>query len=233
MNVISSNPAELIDIEHISTGKKEKDIFTSEELDILWKHSDERNVQYILLMVYSGFRISGFLSLDIRNIHLEENYMIGGIKTEAGRDRIVPIYPLIKEILSQFVQEASERTKGLPEDVPHLLIANKAGKQYDYRNFTERIFLPTLVELHIIPEYRKGKLDENGVKIEERQKPRLTPHCTRHTFASLMDSAGMDKEILARIMGHTDYKTTSDYYIHKQSEELVQEMMRVTSKPIC
>lgn len=225
MNVISSNLAELIDIEHTTKPKTEKDIFSSKELELLWKHSGEKNVQYILLMVYSGFRISGFLSLDIRNINIEENYMIGGVKTDAGRNRIVPIHPLIKDILIEFMDEATERTKSLAEDVPHLLIANRAGKKYDYRNFTERIFLPTLVELHIIPEYRKGKLDENGVKIAERQKPRLTPHCTRHTFASLMDSAGMDKEILARIIGHTDPKTTSEYYIHKQSQELVQAMM--------
>ena len=53
----------------------------------------------------------------------------------------------------------------------------------------------------------------------------MTPHCTRHTFASLMDSAGMNKNILARIIGHTDPKTTYKYYIHKQSKELVQAMM--------
>ena len=72
-------------------------------------------------------------------------------------------------------------------------------------------------------DMRKSQI--NGIKIEERQKPRLTPHCTRHTFASLMDSAGMDKNILARIIGHTDPKTTNEYYIHKQSQELVQAMM--------
>lgn len=225
MNVISTNTAELIDIEKIVKFKNEKDIFTAEELEVLWQHSGDRNVQYILFMVYSGFRISGFLSLDIRNINMEENYMIGGIKTDAGRDRIVPIHPLIKNILSGFMDEAKARAEKLPGDVPHLLVTNKVGKKYDYRNFTERIFLPTLVELHIIPEYRKGKLDENGIKIEERQKPRLTPHCTRHTFASLMDSAGMNKNILARIIGHTDPKTTNKYYIHKQSKELVQAMM--------
>ena len=225
MNVISTNTAELIDIEKIVKFRNEKDIFSSQELEVLWQHADEKNVQYILFMVYSGFRISGFLSLDIRNINMGENYMIGGVKTEAGRNRIVPIHPLIKNILAGFMAEAKERTEKLPEDSPHLLIANKAGKKYDYRNFTERIFLPTLVDLHIIPEYRKGKLDENGIKIEERQKPRLTPHCTRHTFASLMDSAGMDKNILARIIGHTDPKTTNEYYIHKQSQELVQAMM--------
>ena len=233
MNVISTNTAELIDIEKIVKSKNEKDIFSSQELEVLWQHADEKNVQYILFMVYSGFRISGFLSLDVRNINMEENYMIGGVKTEAGRNRIVPIHPLIKNILAGFMAEAKERTNKLPENAPHLLIENKAGKKYNYRNFTERIFLPTLVDLHIIPEYRKGKYDENGVKITERQKPRLTPHCTRHTFASLMDSAGMDKDILARIIGHTDPKTTSEYYIHKKSKELVQEMLRISEGHIC
>lgn len=227
MNVIPTNTAELIDIEHTVKSQKERNVFSSQELQILWQHVDNKNVQYILCMIYTGFRISGFLSLDVRNVDIEANYIIGGTKTEAGRNRIVPIHPLIKDILFNFVQEATARTQNMPDNLPHFLIANRVGKKYDYRNFTERIFLPTLVDLHIIPEYRKGKLDENGVLIEKRKEPRLTPHCTRHTFASLMDTAGMDKDILARIMGHTNYKTTSDYYIHKQSQELVQEMMRV------
>ncbi len=228
MNVISTNYAELIDIEHISNTKKEKEIFSSQELEILWQHADDRRVQYILCMIYTGFRVSAFLSLDIRNINIEENYIIGGIKTDAGRDRIVPIHPSIKNILSHLVDEAKERADKLPSDDTHLLIVNKAGRKYEYRSFTEQIFLATLLSLHIIPEYRKGKVDENGNIIEKRREPRLTPHCTRHTFASLMDSAGMDKEILARIMGHTNYKITSDYYVHKQSQELVHEMLRVT-----
>ena len=110
MNVIPTNTAELIDIEKIVKSKSEKDIFSSQELEVLWQHADEKNVQYILFMVYSGFRISGFLSLDIRNINMGENYMIGGIKTEAGRNRIVPIHPLIKNILAGFMAEAKERT---------------------------------------------------------------------------------------------------------------------------
>ena len=131
-------------------------------------------------MVYSGFRISGFLSLDVRNINMGENYMIGGVKTEAGRNRICPNTPFDQKIYWPALwPKQRKRTEKLPEDSPHLLIANKAGKKYDYRNFTERIFLPTLVDLHIIPEYRKGKLDENGIK--NRRTAKTAPDAPLHS----------------------------------------------------
>lgn len=40
--------------------------------------------------------------IQLDNVHLKERYMIGGIKTEAGKDRIIPIaeciYPFVQEL---------------------------------------------------------------------------------------------------------------------------------------
>ena len=66
--------------------------FSEEQLHILWEHTDQRTVQIILIMIYSGFRIKAFETLEI---HEQEQYFKGGVKTKAGKGRIVPIHPAI------------------------------------------------------------------------------------------------------------------------------------------
>lgn len=66
--------------------------FTPEELAILWAHKDDLAVQMILIMIYSGFRIKAFETIDV---NLKERYFRGGVKTAAGKNRIVPIHDAI------------------------------------------------------------------------------------------------------------------------------------------
>ena len=73
--------------------------FSQEELDILWKHSDLADVRMILIMIYSGYRIKAFETI---NINFEQNYFQGGVKTAAGKDRIVPIHPCILPFVEEF-----------------------------------------------------------------------------------------------------------------------------------
>ena len=58
-------------------------------------------------------------------------------------------------------------------------------------------------------------------------KNHLTPHSTRHTFASLSASAGMRPDNLQKIIGHADYSTTAEIYIHKNIAELKDEMSKL------
>ena len=47
------------------------------------------------------------------------------------------------------------------------------------------------------------------------------PHDCRHTFASLMDTAGANKLCIKRIMGHASPDITDSVYTHKTLEELI------------
>ena len=71
--------------------------FSLDELKVLWKNRKNPTIRMILIMCYSGFRISECVNLEI---NLEEKYFKGGVKTEAGKNRVVPIhsgiYPLIE-----------------------------------------------------------------------------------------------------------------------------------------
>ncbi len=63
--------------------------FTQEELNVLWNNKNNDIVQFILVMIYSGFRIKAFETIEINQ---KEQYFKGGIKTKAGKNRIVPIH---------------------------------------------------------------------------------------------------------------------------------------------
>lgn len=71
--------------------------FENDELEILWKNQEDPVVEMLLIICYSGFRISEYIDLEI---NWNENYLKGGLKTDAGRNRIVPIHsailPLVK-----------------------------------------------------------------------------------------------------------------------------------------
>ena len=43
----------------------------------------------------------------------------------------------------------------------------------------------------------------------------MTIYGFRHSFATLMNEKGMDKEVLRELMGHDEFEATDFYYIHE------------------
>ena len=117
-DIVSTNYAEHIEVE--SKSEPVGEIFTEKEIKTLWANSDDITAKWILILMYTGMRIGELLKMTADNIHLEEQYMIGGSKTDAGRNRVIPIHdkilPLVKEQLS--------RSKYLMNDIN--------GKEYYY-----------------------------------------------------------------------------------------------------
>lgn len=76
--------------------------FTEKELRTLWQHKDNEVVELLLIMCYSGYRISAYKTIEI---HLQKRYFLGGVKTAAGKNRIVPIHsailPLVRNRLKR------------------------------------------------------------------------------------------------------------------------------------
>lgn len=85
---------------HVSPNAPEDDEhgvpFSDNELRILWNHSQDPIVEMLLIMCYSGFRIGEIEGL---SVDLENGYFRGGIKTAAGKNRIVPIHSGIKDLV--------------------------------------------------------------------------------------------------------------------------------------
>lgn len=80
--------------------------FTDKEISTLWESLWViNNVDIILIYIYTGVRPVELLEIESENVRLNERYMIGGVKTEAGKNRVIPIHesivPLIEYRLSQ------------------------------------------------------------------------------------------------------------------------------------
>lgn len=82
--------------------------FTPEEIDLLWKNINYGVVDMILIGIYSGWRPQELSILKIADIDLENNTMFGGLKTDAGRNRCVPIHPKIRDLIIKRVDQAKE-----------------------------------------------------------------------------------------------------------------------------
>ena len=107
MDVSTRNYASLLtpDIAAVVSTKKPS---TDEEIQTIWQSQSSPWVDSVLFMLYTGFRISEMLGLQIENINLEDGIMQGGIKTKAGKDRIVPIHSKIRHIVERRMKEGGK-----------------------------------------------------------------------------------------------------------------------------
>lgn len=63
----------------------------------------------VLMLCYTGFRVSEFLALTRFSYHTDGNYLQGGLKTAAGRNRIVPVHPKIAPYLNKWLERDGDR----------------------------------------------------------------------------------------------------------------------------
>lgn len=99
----SKNYAEYVELE--KKPKSKKDAFKADEIEKIWKEYNSGNdfAGYILIMIYTGMRFGELSTIKIENIHLDDRYMIGGIKTDAGIDRQIPICEKIAPIIEKII----------------------------------------------------------------------------------------------------------------------------------
>lgn len=62
----------------------------------------------VLMLCYTGFRVSEFLGLTRFSYHSEANYLQGGLKTQAGKNRIVPVHPKIMPYLTKWLSRGGK-----------------------------------------------------------------------------------------------------------------------------
>lgn len=86
--------------------KKEKRPFTPDEVKELWKRQGELYADIILVGLYSGFRPSELLELDRTKI--KDGCFVGGMKTENGRNRLVPIHADILPIIKANARKSAD-----------------------------------------------------------------------------------------------------------------------------
>ena len=76
--------------------KRDREKFTKAEIDRLWKASDDKYYQIVLMLIYSGVRISEILNLKREDVNLKEQYF--DVKLSIYRHLITGIHNVIISI---------------------------------------------------------------------------------------------------------------------------------------
>lgn len=115
--------------------KKEKEIFSAKDIQKL-EADGSPAAKIVLMLIFTGMRIGELFSLPVDAWH--GAYVIGGKKTEAGRNRIIPIRPEGQRYFSEMAARADGE----------LLISGYSGQKVA-ANFRRRDYYPLLERLGI------------------------------------------------------------------------------------
>lgn len=167
LDIVDRNYAEYLYIH--KEEQAEKVAFSKEQLDTMWANVDAvPNLKYVLVLCYTGMRLSEMLGAMTENYYPEDGYFITGIKTEAGKDRVITISPKIRRFFEDF-------GKG-----KHLFTELSANK------FRNELYYPALQELGFDP------LKEDGTHINT---PHICRH-TFATLMKNVNAPATDKQKL-------------------------------------
>ena len=167
LDIVDRNYAEYIYIK--KEEKAERIAFSKEQLQVMWKNVDNiPDIKYVLLLCYTGMRLSELLTALTENYFPAEGYFITGVKTDAGRNRVITISPKIQPFFKDF-------GKG-----KYLFTDASAEK------FRNRIYYRALQELGM------DELDGNG---EHIYNPHCCRH-TFATLMKNVDAPPTDKQKL-------------------------------------
>lgn len=178
--------------------------FTEVQLELIKQNVGKvPYMDYIYIMCYVNFRVSEFLELTPDRYKVTNSgiyYFVGGKKTDAGKDRIVPIHPKIQSLVQRCIENGGEtifcRT--------HADFGKAMNKDY----FLKYCFRPAMQAIGL----------GNG----------YTPHSCRRTFSTRMSAAGAREEDIIALMGHTDYKVDIDHYIIQEVDTLYKAIKLLT-----
>lgn len=179
--------------------------FTDEEIDILWANINNPMVKLILVQCYMGWRPQELCKLKVENINLEAKYITGGMKTENGRDRNVPIHPRIENIITSCLADAksvnSEYLFVMPNRRQHNQLTPLDYNRY-YKNFSKII-----ETLGLNPDHK--------------------PHDGRKRFVTAAKKAGLSEYVIKRIIGHSIADITEAIYTERDIDWLYEEICKI------
>ena len=172
-------------------GKVNKKPFTDFEIKKLKDNQGDIWVDSILVMIYTGLRVSEMLGLTKFNIDLANRKITGaGLKTDAGKEREIPIHNYIYDILVNRMNTGK----------PYLFCAT--DKMLDKDHYRNRYFTPTMerLEMDHLPHECRHTMATSLVR--QGVEPQLAKYILGHTqYSTTMDiyNHPQDKDLLKAI----------------------------------
>lgn len=179
--------------------EQSRESYTADEVTTILRYClnfpGDRTATAIMLLLTTGMRRGELLGLywsDLtpgalrirRGVFLENNRprVIEGLVKTSDSLRVVPLMPEVEHWLHALPRRGE------------VIFCTKSGGLMHPRNFSrdyDRFF--------------------DRLTLEEPSVRHLSPHCCRHTFATLSLTSGAGIRVVQQILGHTDIKTTARY----------------------
>ena len=178
--------------------------FSDEEMNILWKNVEhDYTVTMMIVQCCMGWRPLELLRIEVKDVDIE-NWMIkGGMKTEAGTDRLVPIHPQIMDIVKRLYDDA------ITNNSPTLFFTNGSNgspKSIEYRSYKKHF--ETVCENLNFSEHHR-------------------PHDCRVHFVMACKNYGVNEYAIKYMVGHVIDDITEKVYTKRDTKWLASELSKV------
>ena len=193
-------------IKEVTTVKQGHIPFTDDEINLLWENvNHKRYIDVILIQCYSGWRPQELGLIELENVDLENWTFKGGVKTDSGIDRIVPIHSKIRPFVLQKYEEA--KSIGSKYLLNHL--------DSDQKKRSNKL------------TYNRYKHGFDKIKNELNLNPEHRPHDGRKHFVTVAKKAGVDEYAIKYIVGHKVTDITEKIYTERELIWLKDEIEKI------
>ncbi len=180
-------------------------IFTEDELNKLWDNVDRvMYVDWVLIQCYMGWRPQELAILELKDVDIDNWTITGGMKTDAGKQRTVPIHSRIRKLIKKNYDFA----KSINSDS----LFNAKGQTHagswrlTYDKYAHR-FKQAIDSLELNPEHR--------------------PHDPRKTFVTRAKKAGVSDNAIKALIGHKAQDITESAYTERDIEWLRKDIEKI------
>lgn len=192
-------------LDKVEQNKHSHIIFTENEIKILWENIEKiKFTDWIIIQIYMGWRPQELSILKLADVDLENWTITGGMKTDAGKQRTVPIHSKIKEYI--------KRNYDFAITVGSEYLLNDKGQTHagvwkiSYDKYAKR-FDKVIKALSLNPEHR--------------------PHDPRKTFVTRAKKAGINDNAIKAIVGHKASDITESAYTDRDIEWLRSDIEKI------
>lgn len=193
-------------IKEIVTVKQEHIPFTDEEMELLWQHVDDKMmVDVLLVQCYSGWRPQEIGLLEIKDVDLDNWTFSGGMKTDSGTGRVVPIHSRIRHLVERKYKEAQE-----------------LGSLYLF-NYVN----PNTRRKNTNLTYARYQKCFTMIRDELKLNPKHRPHDGRKHFVTMAKKYGIDEYAIKYMVGHKISDITEKVYTQREFEWLKEEIEKI------
>lgn len=184
------------------TGDQVKRILTAVVENAPNKFLLRRDLAIIGVLTFCGLRKNELISLELGDIDLFNGFVtIRPETSKSKRMRRLPVNKELKLILSEYLRERKKRGSS----VPHLFLSNNADRPFTVHGLKHWV-----------------------VRLSRLSKVRFHLHRLRHTFATNLAMADVGVVKIQRLLGHTDIKMTQTYLRSVVSEDLREDVNKLS-----